>query len=464
MTAVALENLPVNASSTAPLSLNGERYVAYAPNGTVTTQQEVLLLARVNANGDLEPSYDHAGVGTICTGRTFFRDTCAELISSAVAEYRLAAAAYWRVAKVSPEPQNGCYYRTIGVNFSTLVQYWDADHASRRNSPENPWNIMYGAVSPWFNDGDSYPDAYMQANYYVQVELTESSMFAGKATAESEVTDIGRLAEGPEPVPTPDVVATPAPVGPEAALGLVKLDENGNVPDLNGALGDGVLRIAWWTRVGANEAGKAFLCDSIYSNRLEPIATVVRGADGNYSMENYVGRTLRDDEVSWLPAVMPEISRPEPVDVTTRTAELSVRLNFAVNRFQQFNEDLNDLAKDKEWCSDYESTIVPYGMEPRVDEDKDYTVDVRADVTLTINSPSSEVDEALSREAGISIESTNLSTDASIRVSVDVTTNDPDAVYDQVDTQMVKDAIESMLGSNYSVSVDDYECMYYEEQ
>lgn len=450
MTTATLPATLRDSSDVAVISVNHEKFVAHE-NRDATTPFNALLLEHINSLGD-PTSYGHNGAGAKWSVLHAYANG-AHTLSSGWSETTATSSSFWRVAHLSPAPENGKYYRTLppSTGNSALIQYWDEDHRSARTNADDPWNILYGLDAPWPAGPDSYTS--MDGLDYAEVELSDDSSFRGKA----ESSDLPQSVEST----TPEPVLDPGPVG---ALGLVKHNEDGTLPELNESVEYGELVVAWIR--GSRTAGTtAYLSMNVDSVSVHPFATVIKNTEGTYSFGRLTGGTLWREDMEWMRAVMPSIPLPTRVAEPATVSSLQERLRTAESRFSQFNDDLNSLAKDKDWCSEYEDSIQPYGMSAREDEDPqpvDYTVEVTAEIQVETDDTSSNLDGSIGNEMGFSVNSATITANGSIDVSVRVTSTNEDDVYDEVDTDMVRNAVESKLGHD-NFTLDDYECTDYNE-
>lgn len=451
MTTVTLPAALRNVRSTNAISVNSERFVAH-DNSAAETPFPALILEHVTVLGNPgNGSYEGPGIKHSVTEA---REFGAHILTTGWASAGADTSAYWKVAHLRPTPINGRYYRTLPTvtSNSALVQYWDDDHVSARFNSAEPWNILYGIDAPWPAGEDSYSS--MGELAYAEVELSDDSSFHGKGAVAA--TDLAQSIEAAD-----ELVLVP---GPEGALGLVKHNEDGTLPEQNEAVEYCDLVVAW-IRGSRSVGTTAYLSMNVDSNAVRSFASVSKNADGTYLLSRPPSGTLWREDMVWMRAVMPEVSLPERIADSTVVTNLQTRLRAAESSFSQFNADLNSLAKDKEWCSEYEDSIQPYGMSARDDDEPqsvEYTVDVDAEIQVETDDTSSNLDGEIGGELGFSVSSATITATGTLSVQVTVSTTNEDDVYDEVDTDMVRRAVESNLGhSNFTI--DDYDCTDYNE-
>lgn len=434
------------------ISLNGERFVKHIPSTSRGVNYDALLLAQCTSSGaSMDLDQQTRGAGAIHRVTYEYRDTCHEL-GAGYEQKGIGVGSYWHVALLNPEPVDGRWYRTIaeGDRPSLLVQYWGETGDARRYNAGDPWNIMYGSTAPWPAGPDSFgPSALTTTSdmKYVEVEMTEVSQFLGKdapaAEAEAET-------ETETEAPTVEM-----PVG---ALGLVKMNEDGTLPELTQPHPVGSLVIAW--RKSNSDAGRiAYLGMRARDDRASAIARI--DYDGTtHSLSHGTGNILAI-EFDWLPAVLPPTPTRAVQANPERVAQLQSQLDAKVEAFDQFNTDLNEVAADKSWCGEYEEVITPYGMKPRRGgSNVEYRVDISAEVILVDSDPSSSIDSSLEDAWGAnSFSSTNVETRGTMNVSVFVTLpddTDTDDMDDHISTEMVENAINEQLSGVSLQSLEDW--------
>lgn len=443
MSSVAILETLSTSNEAVHSSRNNERYVVAAREDYEVDNFQSFLLLGHNGTGwhmGGEPSWDYTkqGAGTIQQAARassdsgfFVRRSDEGSISDMNDRF------YWTVAKVNPLPVNGHYYRVLPVGGAEarLLQYFDADHISDRFVAHNPWNIVYGGTGPWVYGRDSQGN--VRDLSIVEVELDESSSLLPEAAE-------WRLANRPTSVES-SVIEPAAGTGPEQALGLALIVGNSE-PQLRPEIEAGKIYVAW-NRSSPN--GRVDIVTRRYGSRLSSIGTLSRNDDGSYLRLDNHGRNLWDDEYDWVEAVMPTISASPATD-TDKLAQLRTQLSERMTAFDSFNSDLNGLAREHDWCSEYEDTVTPYGLKSREALTKNWDLVIYADVTIVDGSPSSDIDRTLSNDWGIDgFESSNIKVSGSMRVTIIRSAETSDEAYENLDD----DDVASAIGDQFSVDV-----------
>jgi hypothetical protein len=344
-------------------------------------------------------------------------------------------------AVVDPAPVNGRTYRMLGGSTRFLVRYNDEDHTGDRHRSAHAWSVIGadGTLPHYVND-DSIHEDNVRRMHYIEV--------AGPAAA-------------PE---TDDRSSLPATIGNEetgATRGLAVTDAEGMVA-LNPARVDGKMYLVW-NAVGRMERetqvavfhGPADPADS-RAGFISMGAYYGAGAEARVSATE---RTIPDHgQIAWaeLALVRPEVTEDHRVAGQAKESAFYAEVAALETKYEDFNEALNELAKEKGWCSEYEDIITPLGMTGRTN--KKYDVEVTVEFSADIDSPSSALDSRVESEvggSGISLSSVSISGSATVTI-YGVETEDTDSFSDYISTSDVEDALDNQLSSVSNLSVSDW--------
>lgn len=419
---------------------------------------EVLLLGQHNGgySDGVEPEWDYSAVGVGSIQRAAPAASASGFMLQTIEPVGTAMdVAYWKAATINPAPVNGKHYRMLSVNdiAGRLLQYFDDEHREQRNSNSLPWNVIYGEEGPWPFERDAMMSLDGNTSVkYVEVELSTDSQLNVEA-AEQALQSSG--SEVTEPLAEEEVAVV---TGPERALGYALIVDN-QEPTLKPVMEPGKMYVAWksnhyWrSRI-------AYLVSGMSNSRLSPIATLNGESEGEVILSGAPGNSLWDDEFDWVEAKA--LPAPTPVERSAESLNETIRLQGVKSElessFDSFNDDLNELAVDKDWCEEYEGSVTPYGMKPRENRMKDWSVEISASVTISESSPSGRIDSAVSDSWGIgSISIDELRVEATIMVSITVSSTDQDDAFDQINSTMVEEAIDDMISNSVSIDVTDWD-------
>lgn len=356
--------------------------------------------------------------------------------------YRHTNGLHYRVyGAVLNEPMvNGGHYRALGGH-GMLVRYNDDEHTSDRHIPALALSILAVNGAPWPipNDGTGADWADVP---YIQVEEPAPSTPPAEELVDAQqfLTDL--TSSGP-------------------ARGFAALNEAGRAA-LNPALEVGEMYIYWSTNVPWEEGRMS---------EARMVTALPEGGDpafahvGYWTMERVGGqrqpywyssrRSVLDSEEpkAWVKLAL---SDPEPTD--TDASHLTAAMGTEAEAFREFNEATNELAKDKDWCSEYEGIIEPLGMEGRTKTMHDYDVEVAATISFEADSVSSRIDGHVATDyniPGISLNSARFRGDVTVTIRVSDVDDDDDAS-DQIDSDAVYEHINDMMSGIDDLEIDDW--------
>jgi hypothetical protein len=242
-------------------------------------------------------------------------------------------------AVVDGTPRSGWHYLVFG---KYIVRYNNEYELQRRNHSSSPWSVVAGPNGEaWPLPNDHVP-ALDPDDHYIAVEFDVSNL--GQSDAAKPDWD--------------DEYAA-------VTYGLHKTEEDGSVI-LNPELHVGELYLCWnqeavaskteFVRlgiyVGGGKVDQAFAYSGHYYKYSDsPYATVEFNAQYEYS-------TVADNWVKFS-------LNSATVETQTSTDQYDRKLARVEQEFTEFNEATNKLARERSWCSSYESITQKVGMKSR---------------------------------------------------------------------------------------------------
>lgn len=358
-------------------------------------------------------------------------------------------------APLNPEPVNGHHYRLLSANHAGyLLRYNDDDHRNDRGRGDLPWTILetgFGADAPMFG-----PDGFSNhtiTNPYVEVNYTPQAAASPWANAtEPEIATVGI----PTTIPATDrrlhslavSVDGLVTLNPEPVLGQMYL----LFPKNNGT---DSTRIAMWTAGGFAIYG---LLDSYHDFARDRGNNLTQPAAWDY--------------------VDLAMTEPRVIADQHRVVSLKRTLHDEKVQYHGWQEALNELAEEHDWCGEYESAVHRLGVMdrglrrddpvpavPDIDDNGDpvgepepttlrrlFMFDVSYDATFELESPSGRVDDAINYSTGITLSTSSMRFDGSGSVRVgpisaegtDLEDMEREA-RDSIDSSMIEDAINADL-------------------
>lgn len=374
-------------------------------------------------------------------------------------------------APVSPEPINGHHYRIIsGFHVGQLVRYNDDDHVADRGRPRLPWTIV---ESTW---GIAHP---MVDGYSNGPELGSPNIEVRFGTPES---------------------ADLPPFGEEASVGIPTVN---TIDDLLRFRGQAVVvndRVVLDPEIVAGEnylaydpdGTRTYTCVADSNLALQCFGYIDRY--GDYVQDYY--QSVTPQSTGWHHVKMvhePVIVDPSAQPTHEQVLEVKQQVRAERVQFRNLTVALNQLARDMDWCGEYEETvqrigILPEGMTrrspvpevPELDENGDFLPDepvqrilkfawdfrVNVDADFEVDSPSSYVDSRIGDDLGITVSTSSLRFSASttvslptIEVEVDVTEvsdRGEDAARDQITSDMIDEALSDEVNNGSVEEVTDW--------
>jgi hypothetical protein len=370
-------------------------------------------------------------------------------------------------APLNPEPVNGHHYRLIdGGHPGYLLRYNDDDHRDERGRANLPWTIIetgYGDDRSIFGaDGfsnNTITSPYVEVNY---------------APAEAEATPWAEPVEAP-----PETVGNPTVINhTETWLhGLAERNPGGDVtlnPEpvvgkmylLREKATSDYTRLAMWTPDGFAISG---LIDGYH----------------DFTRDRGLPFGTRDQ----YDYVQFEMNQPTKVDDRAAVVHFKRLLHEEKVQYHGWQEALNELADEHDWCGEYESAVHRLGIMdrglrrddevpavPDIDENGDpigepepttlrrlFEFDVNYDATFELEQPSGRVDDALAYSINITLSTSSMRFDGngSVRVGpisaegTDLEDMEREA-RDSIDSAMVEEAITNNLSEADLIEVTDY--------
>lgn len=335
---------------------------------------------------------------------------------------------------------NGRYYRSL-TGSGSLVRFNDEDHAGDRHLSRLPLSILAtnGVTWPVPNDGMTMWDDSVP---YIEVEAP---------TGAAEVTDAHQFVE--------DTTIT----GP--TRGIAEAEPDGRVL-LNPDIEVGGMYVFWSTRQSWPDRANMVegrICTAITDGtptfQYFGYWAVERFNDADTPYFYSSRRTILDgttENKGWA-----KLAMTGATEVTTTDADVT-RLNdlrsAEAAEFSEFNESTNTLARDNDWCSEYEGIVEPLGMEGRTKTVHDYDVELSVDFSFEVDSVSSRIDTEVGNQydiPGISLDSATFTGTASVTITLSDRDEDDD-LEDYIDTSDVEDALNREMSGVSSIDVNDW--------
>lgn len=144
---------------------------------------------------------------------------------------------------------------------------------------------------------------------------------------------------------------------------------------------------------------------------------------------------------------------PDPIHDSEKLAELNRLLHTQQSEWERFNEVLNELADDHDFCSEYEGIIEPLGLSPR---NRDYSLEINVTFEATIESPSGMLDERISSDIDLSVTTSEVRFTAEAKVWVERSGRDSDDAYGSVDSEDLEDRLRDQLSGCSNIDVTDW--------
>lgn len=332
---------------------------------------------------------------------------------------------------MNPTPVHGHYYRVIAEGRQDmLLRYIDSEHVEMRNTRGSAWNIVAASTGPWPIPNDSYS---VEPASYVEVECPEE--FSEEASVDRQDTE--------------PAVETIENAVTNNTHGMAEADDEGRAvlrptPEIGG-------RYLYWHRYSEEaflgtyverhlgEAKKTgqFLA----AHRVFRVGTEVRVVNSS----DYITDPVATEDYLWVKAKTGTLPEPDAETLEGRKSRLRQQLTALAVTFTDLNEQMNELADEHEWCTEYEDIVKPLGFEGRESKLRNYEVEVQATIRIEDESPSSRLDNQLESEFGISMSA------SSIEVTADVT------VYITVEDQPDAESAENYIDSDVVYSHIDNE-------
>lgn len=373
-------------------------------------------------------------------------------------------------APVSPEPINGHHYRIIGgFHYGQLLRYNDADHVDDRGRTTLPWTIVqttWGVENPMIDGYSNGPDL---GSPYIEVRF---------GTPESD--DLPPFGETTVGIPT-DITIENLPRFRDQAVvvdGRVALD-----PEL----------VAGETYLAYDPDGhRTYTCVADHNRNLQCFGYIDRY--GDYIQDYY--QSVAIGTPGWHHVKMvhePVVVAPDLQPTRERVLEVKRQVREERVQFRNFTVALNELAREMDWCGEYEETVrrigilgpdagrrTPVPEVPELDANGDFLPEepvqrilkfawdftVRVDADFEIDSPSGYVDDRIGNDLGITVSTSNLRFSSSTTVSLptievevdvtEVTDRGEDAARDMIDSSMISDALDDSISNGSVEEITDW--------
>ena len=341
-------------------------------------------------------------------------------------------------APLNPDMVNGRHYRSLG-NRDMLVRFNDEAHRADRHTDGMALSILASAGVPWPFPNDSM-GPWHEDIAYIQVETPAAVEPAAVMDAHQFVEDI--TVDGP-------------------TRGFAELDSEGRVP-LDPPLVPGELYLFWSESAAWGRGNNVELRMFTGTTDNEPGFSFL----GYWSMENVASewvpyfysnrRTILDSTLTHHWAKLALVPGPA---INTDPSTVTDQRVLELGEFNEFNEATNALARDNDWCSEYEGIVEAVGMVGRTKEVNDYDVVVSVDFSFDVDSVPGRIDTEVANQYDIpDISLSNARFTGTARVTVYVSEQDcEEDARDQVDTEMIEEALVDMMSSEVDeISISDW--------
>lgn len=374
-------------------------------------------------------------------------------------------------AEVNPTPENGATYRCFSrdrhgaLSRSFLLRYNDDDHRGDRNNSTYAWSVIGGADGPHYLDTDALTET---PALYVKVESvgipTEGAPAVSSPTELDELLSPVSAADLVDPAPAV-AEPEPAPVDPNIArfFGKGKLEEDGTL-----ALNPEVEVGEWYIIICPSYSRLPYIgiATAGGGRQTDSFSTIGIYADADSPMrEDFQVFDRRYWEMEWVKADAKD-SRPESAVEDGVRENLEAQLLVERTEYTRLRTDLNEVAREQGWCSDYDAIVQMVGMPGRNQDDPDaiededseptnydWTVSITAEVSFTDSSPNSRIDDAMAEDYEVSRFVTgSISGTATVEfeMTVDEEPNE-ESVRDYVDSSEVS----NWMNNNLDISIDE---------
>lgn len=416
-----------------------ERPFQIMPSGEGEREYKDVLIYRIRKRqyGDAETDVIPASVSEYYVGRVV---NCRRSISHGngwfLPDYREGDRWYAEGTELNPEPQDGHHYRLL-TGDNQLVRY---------ESSTGRWHVILGrGTQPWAPD-----DFFLTPpRAYYEVLHPETPGHPGL----TELLESGEL----------DDLLAPEDSTGNGFLVIDRLHDKAK-------LTDGVV-----PRVTVFEDGKLYVGydpedtatnHTLYFGRKFPgMEELVYWGTwtsrwGGDAEAPYFDRTV-PDTVIWGEAYVAPVTQPSPYATTVEALELEIATRK--EGFEAFNDAISELANDQDWCPEYERTMARLGMRGREVHKLRLAIDVTVDLSMTVESASYRVDNAIEAEYGVdSVSSLSFNATANVQVLVVVDRDlDYAAGYDEdaseyLTHENVREAVEDKMQGGAEWSIDDW--------
>lgn len=337
-------------------------------------------------------------------------------------------------ALLNPVMENGKHYLILDDDGEELwtVRYNDDAHVGDRNRPHAKLSVVSGRRgNPHYVDNDALSDDWTPPAWFeVEVETAGRPAVTGAAPDTVIREHVSGADDGP-------------------CWGLAEVDERGHV-EVNPEPVDG-------------KAYLFFPADSDDRTLRRYLALRVGGEwewMGYYARDWHVhpdftgsSTTIDISTRRWALAKTTSLVGEEPAE--GRREALSRTFIEEMTKWDNLSQALVTMADDKDWCSEYEAFAEPLGL-PARDRTRDWRVRGTADVTFTIESPSSYIDERIASSLDLSsLSITTMTITATVNFDISVSDTTEDGARDYVDSSEIEDWLSNNSGAS-DIDVSDY--------
>ncbi|QGJ92860.1 hypothetical protein PBI_BEAGLE_101 [Arthrobacter phage Beagle] len=328
-------------------------------------------------------------------------------------------------ALVNPAPVNGRHYallETSGGEESYVVRYNDDEHVADRHRPGLPFSIVSGkGGAAWMFSRDALAEQTLDDWVYIEVEPVTAGEPAVSEAGEPAREQVNGSFDGP-------------------TLGLAEVDGDGHV-EVDPEPVEGKFYVHWEaserTVTLAQRVNGEWRSVGYYTR-------ITNGGDptGDLRYTNSSSIVLNEG-TRWALARLETPAEPEGVDLGERRSRLMTTLQAEVERWQRLDEALLDLARDKDWCSEFEAFGEPLGFSAR-ERTGNWVVRVTARISATIDSPASDVDSRVESAYDLpGLSMTSMTIEGTVAVRIPISDETEDGARDYVDSSVILDAMDS---------------------
>jgi hypothetical protein len=194
-----------------------------------------------------------------------------------------------------------------------------------------------------------------------------------------------------------------------------------------------------------------------YTGQFNPCGYITRprGEDAAPTIQHSSSMYIQPEHRAWVKAhfAEPSLTEEQLHAAAEQVTDLRTELAREQEKFAAFGDALNEMADDHDWCASYDTIVRDLGLPGR---ERDYWVEVEAEVTIEDNDPSSRLDERLGYEYGASISATYVEVRGKVTVRVgSITASSAENAQENVSEEDVQSELDNMFSAD--ISLGDWE-------